>query len=332
MSSRSKFGVRLPVRSDNSSKCWPLMRPNLFIVGAMKCGTTTAYEMLCRTPHVAMCRQKEPNYFCTDLYASPDFDAWGPRSWIRDENEYLSLFPDQNGRWFGEASPNYLYSEVAASRIYAFNPMARIVILLRSPIHRAYSEYLMQLRMGKVTAPFSDLIREDLARTNTGIRMIHARYVSAGMYAQQVERYLREFPQERIFVEVVDRPGVGFANLREGLSDFLGIDAAPLQHENRASVPALPGVNRLLFETGIKDFVSRTFPKSIRSRAKKYYYRSPSSSEMANPDREFLMHAFRKDIERLSSLLGEDLSFWLSGSEAKTESQPADGGGFTTEV
>ncbi|HEX5281405.1 MAG TPA: hypothetical protein VFW28_15105 [Micropepsaceae bacterium] len=293
-------------------------KPNLFVVGAMKCGTTSVYNMLHRTSGVIMCRVKEPNHFCTDLYACPDFGAWGIPPWICDEGDYLSLYREGEARWLGEASPNYLYSTVAATRIRDFNAEARIVILLRSPIERAWSEYLMQLRMGKVAISFTEIVREDFKRVKAGTRMIHSRYISGGMYAQQVERYLQQFPARQVFIEVVDRPHVGFHNLRTGLSSFLGVEVAPLEHANPGGVPTLPRLNHLLFKAGIKNFISDTFPDSVRSVVKTLYYRSPGARVMAESDREFLSHVFRDEVTSLSAMLDVDLSFWQSDHETKT--------------
>src|SRR5262245_24233585 len=144
------------------------MRPNLFVVGAMKCGTTTLYQRLSATPGVQMSPEKEPNFFCTDLQEcvdsslAPEINKKMTASWVKDQDTYDRLFQSAiSARWVGEASHTYLYSRVAAERIFAFNSQARIVILLRNPIDRAYSEYLMRKSFGSTKETFSQVILRD---------------------------------------------------------------------------------------------------------------------------------------------------------------------------
>lgn len=98
------------------------VKPNLFIVGAPKCGTTAWVEYLSAHPDVQFSEVKEPHYFCSDF----------PRmSQVSDMKEYLNLFGRSKARIVGEASVLYLYSESAPEEIYQFNPEAKIIILVR---------------------------------------------------------------------------------------------------------------------------------------------------------------------------------------------------------
>src|SRR5437762_14391876 len=105
-------------------------RPNLFMLGGPKCGTTSFQEYLAGHPQVFMSEPKEPCYFDKDLPfpASPRNDA-----------EYMRCFDGATGEHtvIGEASTNYLYSKVAVATILAFNPAARFIVMLRKPIDMA---------------------------------------------------------------------------------------------------------------------------------------------------------------------------------------------------
>ncbi len=109
-------------------------KPNFFIVGAPKCGTTSLYEYLRQHPDVYMPHSnerywlyKEPYYFCDELIDWP-----GLR--IQDEKSYLSLFKSAgNEKCIGEATALYLFSQQAAKRIKNFAPEAKIIIMLRNP-------------------------------------------------------------------------------------------------------------------------------------------------------------------------------------------------------
>lgn len=109
-------------------------RPNLFVVGAPKCGTTAMAAYLSGHPDVFMYR-KELHYFGSD----------NPRSSSKlSLEEYLYLFRQAHGeRYLCDASPSYLRSEFAAKEIHAFNPVAKILIMLRDPVDWLYSYYGM---------------------------------------------------------------------------------------------------------------------------------------------------------------------------------------------
>src|SRR5687767_7533385 len=104
-------------------------RPNFFIVGAPKCGTTSLYNYL-----------KEPHYFCTDFYKPSGLT----------EDQYLELFaPAKSEKRIGEGSTWYIYSEEARKGIKAFDPDARIIIMLRDPVAMMYSLHAQRLWLAR---------------------------------------------------------------------------------------------------------------------------------------------------------------------------------------
>ena len=115
--------------------------PNFYIVGAPKAGTTSMYEYLKNVPGIYMSAIKEPNYF--SINTVPDnHPVLKP---IRDKMKYLSLFDDvTNEKIIGEASPDYLPDPDAPHLIHQVAPHAHIVIILRDPVERAFSDYLRE--------------------------------------------------------------------------------------------------------------------------------------------------------------------------------------------
>ena len=94
-------------------------KPDFFIVGAPKCGTTSFYHYLRQHPQIFMPDNKEPHYFGSDLKKRSD-------EFIKTEEEYLSLFKDADpSQMTGEASTFYLYSKVAQEEIKSFSPHAK---------------------------------------------------------------------------------------------------------------------------------------------------------------------------------------------------------------
>jgi hypothetical protein len=114
------------------------MRPNFFIVGAPKCGTTALSEYLGAHRDVFMSTPKEPHYFALDFprYRNPD-------NW----SDYLRLFlaADETCKVAGEASVYYLYSQVAVQKIVEAFPEAKFIVMLRDPVELAYSMHAQAL-------------------------------------------------------------------------------------------------------------------------------------------------------------------------------------------
>ena len=174
------------------------MKPNLFIVGAPKCGTTAWVEYLGSHPDVFFPARKEPSFFCPDLL---------PRQRVQTLDEYLALFEGSgSASAVGEASVTYLRSEVAPAAIRAFNPDAKILILLRNQ-----EDFLPSLH-NQLVFNGEELIedfeeawrlsgkrrREDVPACCNDVRLLD--YKAAGRFSAQVERYFSQFPPDQIRV------------------------------------------------------------------------------------------------------------------------------------
>jgi hypothetical protein len=196
------------------------MIPNLFIVGAPKCGTTAWYEYLKGHPDIFFSEEKEPHYFATDL---PGFRT------VETERDYLALYAGAAEPVLGDASVFHLCSGAAAERIAAFNPEARILIFLRPQ-----EDLLPALHQ-----QFLYTLDEDIADFGTAWRLSGNRraseipstcresalldYRAMGRFDEQVERYFSRFPADRIrvigFKEWTSNPRSTYL----GILQFLGI-------------------------------------------------------------------------------------------------------------
>ena len=306
--------------------------PNFFLVGAMKAGTTAITNQLARHPEVFICPVKEPNYFSSDLdleeeYAV-DYEAAGASGRagippgvhsgvVRDERRYLSLFSGwRDEKIGGDCSTSYLYSAAAAGNIRRISPEAKILIILRNPVDRAYSEFLMNCSIGVAVPPFAhylDLEREQ--RRRGGIPPRH-KYVTAGLYAGQVKTYLRHFPPEQVLILLHDDMRSDFGAFMQRVWRFL--DVRPLacgagNRSNTAKYPRFARLNLLLKRTGIKRLAQETLPASAKAHFKRLYYGPlPGDLGMTEPDRDRLIEEFSSDVRELSRLLGRELDGWLA--------------------
>ena len=135
-------------------------KPDFFIVGAPKCGTTSFYHYLRQHPQIFMPENKEPHYFGSDLKKRSD-------EFIKTEEEYLSLFKDADpSQITGEASTYYLYSKAAREEIKSYNPHAKIIIMLRNPIDFLHSLHAQLLFSGNEDViDFSEALALEKERT-----------------------------------------------------------------------------------------------------------------------------------------------------------------------
>ena len=130
-----------------------MQKPNFFIVGLPKSGTTALHDFLNQHPQIFMSKVKEPHFFCTDFHRESDaFHDSQLFFHFRDEETYLKLFSDlTTEKVIGESSTGYLYSKEAAKQIHDFNPEAKILIVLREPTSFLYSVHSQVLNINAET-------------------------------------------------------------------------------------------------------------------------------------------------------------------------------------
>jgi sulfotransferase family protein len=287
-------------------------RPNLFIVGAPKSGTTSLYWYIHDHPDVFMSDMKEPMYFSSDVYRGPRnrFD-YGP-----DEDQYLALFAGASDeKYVGEASTHYLAAPPTPARIHDFQPEARIVCILRDPIEMAYAWHGERVyRSVEPREPFSlELLNTDRGR----------KYLEIGCYGTQLTRYFGTFGRERVKVIIFEDFAAKTAAEFRGVLEFLEIDPdyQPDTFEARNSVTAksrlvpwlhsrparraasvLRGVGGERLATGVSKTL-RALPV-VNSRKP----RPPLQPAV----RQRLLDVYAGEIERAGELLGRDLTaLWL---------------------
>jgi hypothetical protein len=310
-------------RSVSGSDAPPVGRmPDVFIVGAPGCGTTFMHEELGRHPAIFMSEPKEPSYFCPDLDSGSEIDG---RIFTRDLATYLALFagarPDQRA---GESSPFYLYSRVAAERIREASADARIVIMLRAPADMIHYLHARKYLVGSEDLErFEDALdaeadrREGRRLPRNAWNVTSLQYRAVGRYAEQVERYLRVFPAERVrvivFEEFRDDPRAAYVETLR----FLGVDATivpPLERVNPTRVVRSRLLHRLLLTPAARNAFHRHAPDALRRATRAVIDRVNTRAERRVLDpalRRQLQLEFRPDIERLGELLGRDLvSLW----------------------
>jgi len=173
--------------------------PNFFIVGAPKAGTTSLYEYFKGIPGIFMSPIKEPNYFSVGII--PNNYHIKP---IRDKKKYLELFHNVNDeKIIGESSPGYLQDPKAPYLIHDVIPNAKILISLRDPVERLYSNFLMSKKQGWFKLSFHEEIKKGL-NGDYDKRFPFLR-LSAGKYSESINRYIEIFNKKQVKIIIFEQ-------------------------------------------------------------------------------------------------------------------------------
>jgi hypothetical protein len=297
------------INKDQTSTIWP----NLFIVGAAKAGTTTLFEHLRGHRQVFMSPVKEPHFFSevADKRETLSYDHW--INWIATEEEYLQLFADATGFPItGEASTSYLWAPGTPERIKSKVPDASIIVMLRDPVERAYSHYLMDVRTSRQPLPFYDALLEDFTRERKGWHISNL-YVELGLYYQQLLPYWQTFERDKLLILTLDEMKDHPANALRKVATFLNIDYEGFSINDSATAinQYLAPTNSLQFVHNnpmLRQLISRLIPLSLRATVRNRYFLRPAIKPTIDPKAvDFLSDLYSPDIKALERLLGQDL-------------------------
>jgi hypothetical protein len=285
-----------------------MRRPNFFIVGAPRSGTTSLYEYLWQHPEIYVSVHKEPHFFGSDLSLLAGA--------IREEELYLELFAGAGDRpRVGEASVWYLLSKRAAAEIRAFSPAAKIIALVRDPVQMAHSLHALYVRSGNEDLPSLEEALDAEPERREGRRLPAGAYFPEGLiytdvvrHAPQLERYFEAFGRENVHCILFDDLVRDTAGVYRRALEFLGVDpdfAAELDVRRASQRTRMLGIRQL-----------RHTPAEVKRRMQFDHLklhaggpRAPLSTELAARLRDL----FAGDVASLGALLGRDLTGWTRG-------------------
>lgn len=282
--------------------------PNLFLIGAMKGGSTSLFDSLVRHPGIDRLRRKEPSIFSKD-----GDDAVRAR---------LAEFPAPEGDapWLIDGSVEYtrwpLYPTTPETILRFCGPDVRFVYILRHPVDRLISEYFwMQERYGQPL---------DIAR----VVEADPQYVQTSLYDVQIERYLEHFASDRMRFVLFD----DFARDREGtvaeVLEWLDLDPALLESAGRhrgatdrekTRAPRFGPLNALLWSSPrLRRAVRDRLPEQTVRRLARFI---TVEADRVEPPEDFgqklMERHFRASIERTAELTGFDLSAWTAPARSR---------------
>jgi hypothetical protein len=283
-------------------------KPNFFIAGMPRSGTTSLYTYLKQHPDIFLSLYKEPHFFGKDL--TPNVYA------IREEEVYYSLFRGADGKKaVGEGSVWYLTSQTAAAEIKAFNPAAKIIIMLRNPVGMLYSLHGLYVRTGNEDIPdfpAALALQPERERMN-GLAMPPGcyfpeglLYTEVGKYYEKMKRFVDVFGMENLHFIIFDDFSADEArSVRETLV-FLEVD------DNFRAELDLEKADALIRPMVLQQ-IRNAHPEvkkrlSIKMGLKAH--KSPSRAPLPPELKSRLKALFKEDIEKTGALIGRDLNHW----------------------
>jgi hypothetical protein len=301
-------------------------RPDFFIVGAPKSGTTALYHYLKTHPCVFLPEIKEPCHFASDLQ--------GDYGRVETPEDYAALYApvaDRPDVLAGDASPVYMLSDVAIPEIMKFNPAAKIIAIVRNPLEMALSIHNQALKVPEEdVADFETAwrLQESRARgldiPKVNRRPVNLQYARVCALGTQVQRLMEIVPEKQRLILVQEDMKRDPAAVYARVLDFLG-----LPHDGRSEFPAhnqradlrsrrlqifmknpprlLWPLRRLFHSVGFR-------PLRIMAALN----RRPARAQTLRPEfRDELTASFEQEIALLEKLLQRDFSHWRTSRTDK---------------
>jgi len=306
-----------------------MVLPNFFIVGGIKCGSTSLYQYLAQHPDIFMCPVKEPSFFSDyggiqtkyvfskmkkGFSEQPLYQKPNKKFQNLSKDEYLLLFDEvKDEKIIGEATPHYLMDMNSAEMIYELCPDAKILISLRDPIERIYSWYLSTTRTKIDANSFGKIIKHDFKNFGTtgsvkGWTNQYENSLRPSFYSDQVEKYFNVFGRKQ--VKIVTFEEIFLGDIRKGITDilkFLGLENEihefDLVNTDGYFTPNMGVLN--ILRNPIVSKIGTLVPYKIRIKMyRKLREKDKKKPLMKEEDRKFLRDIFSDDVKKTEMLIG----------------------------
>ncbi len=294
--------------------------PNFLIVGTARAGTTSLHEYLGEHQDIFMPLQKEPCFF-TFYNKEPQFKDSRNRYTTTTE-EYLDLFNGKNQKIAGESSTPYMYfHNQSINNIRALVPEyenIKILIVLRDPSERAYSQYMHNRRDLREELTFEEAIAHEEERKKENWHFDYF-YVDKGFYYDQVKDFQDNFKHVKIvFYDTLEKNP---DKLLTDIFQFLNVETLEKKemiHRNQSGEMKVKWFKQIITtrKNPVMNFfrklMNRETKKKLRNWMKDKLLRyNLKKSEMNPATRKFLIETYKEDILKLQKIVDRDLSDWL---------------------
>ena len=299
---------------------------DFFCIGVAKAGTTTLHDLLSLQEEVRLPGRKETNFFSFGHLGKPSFTGPLDNSSVNEPTitsfeEYVNDFDNETGSLIGEICPSYVLDGTAAN-IFKHNPKAKIIILLREPVGRAYSNYQHLVRDGRERGSFEEALAAEDERLGQGWEWFWGLKRNS-LYYKVVKEYMDIFGNDNVMVILFEDFIKDQETYLKAVVEFVGLDAATTRFEafdsNKSGVVSGKWrvLHRALLSEGLLNSILRTLlPPSLRKKLgaalKKF---STVKGQVLPETRARLSDEFSNDHAQLKNLLGDKLGGWLGQSD-----------------
>ncbi len=287
-----------------------------FCIGTQKGGTTSLHDILVQNKNIALPKQKETHFFSVEEINKNGLDYYFNTFFDKTELQQCQLI--------GEVDPSYCYFKNTAKRIHdqlGQGYEIRFIFILRDPVKRAFSHYLMSRRRGYEKNSFEYAVENEKNRIDENFGYINFSYISRGYYSEQIKEYLKYFdPEQFLFLRFEEDFVKDRARTLDRISEFLDLEPIKYQLEfksNVASEPRNKHLRDLVFsENTMKSILSRIVrSKKARENIKRYINKKnfkPSEKQEIGKDYYTDLHQrhYQKERVSLSELTGLEFTSW----------------------
>ena len=289
-------------------------KTNLFVVGAMKAGTTSFIDLLSQHNAIYAPPVKEPHYFVDDLplslydpgrffnlddYLEKEFPKPLHITKIETSDQYKKVYSlGETGPYRLDGSTAYMHAPEAPGLIHNYNPSAKIIILLRDPLQRAFSHFKMDTGKGRVKDPFETLIQREMDQYENG-QLPWYSYLGMSFYKDPIDRYNALFSDVLVvhFRDLTENLDITLSKIATFLSieDFTDV---AVEHKNIARKPLFPKLFFFLKRIGLKDYFSKLFSGTFKQwLAKKTSSGLTFEMELSEATQQKLKQIFNKESQ-----------------------------------
>lgn len=288
-----------------------MKKVDFFIVGAPKAGTTSLYHYLNEHSEIEMSSQKEPDFFSDQSLQKQKL--YYDKNRIDTIEKYNSLFEREDVILRGDSSVSYLFYEDVPHKIFTYNPDAKIIIMLRNPIDRAFSHYLMDYSLGLISESFETIIQKQSKHKNANL--FYQQYIQVSEYSKQIKRYLEVFFKDNIhFIDYEDFKN-DTSDVVSSVFLFLGVndDFQPYLKKkyNTYTAPKNSLIRYVYSFVAFRKMVANILSKNLTKTIRNLLFRSDKKPQLTELTRNFLIKHFESDVRELSELLNKDFTKWI---------------------
>ncbi|HYV91958.1 MAG TPA: sulfotransferase [Chitinophagales bacterium] len=288
---------------------------DLMIVGAQKSGTTSLKNYLGKHPQIATHLQTEFSYFLHEKEFANGLDN------IFKKN-FSDALQDRSKKIIAKSAGMYV-NEEALQRLKASNPDCLVVLLMRNPVERAYSSYLMEINSGWFDEPWS-AIKTSLQKFEKGEKdQMFRLFIEMGMYAEQLKKIYRCFPKERVLIFHFEDLSSDALSICKTIFTKLGIDDTFVpdtsQRYNPANRPRAKGLSKMVHwlrfnHNPVKRFFKFILPSSTFIHFGQWVTRTvsiPHQPQSMDPElQKLLSDFFRPYNKELEKMTGQNFDRW----------------------